>query len=101
MVSPVNGSDLAGLGLGVPQAVRDEELGQNEFLQLMTTQLKNQDPLKPMESGEFPGSWRSSAREGLADCRRRSIAVDIARLEPSVAGRGPVGRWRSRKPRPS
>ena len=55
MVNAVNGSDLGGLGLGVPQAARDEELGQNEFLQLMTTQLKNQDPFKPMESGEFLG----------------------------------------------
>lgn len=32
-----------------------EELGQNEFLQLMTTQLANQDPFAPMENGEFMG----------------------------------------------
>ena len=31
------------------------ELGQNEFLQLMTTQLSNQDPFQPMENGEFMG----------------------------------------------
>jgi len=31
------------------------KLGQNEFLKLMTTQLSNQDPLKPMENGEFMG----------------------------------------------
>jgi len=31
------------------------ELGQNEFLQLMTTQLANQDPFEPMENGEFMG----------------------------------------------
>ncbi|WP_455234524.1 flagellar hook assembly protein FlgD [Thiogranum longum] len=30
-----------------------KELGQEEFLQLMTTQLQNQDPFKPMESGDF------------------------------------------------
>jgi len=30
-------------------------LGQEDFLSLMTTQLKNQDPFKPMESGEFLG----------------------------------------------
>ena len=28
-------------------------LGQSDFLKLMTTQLQNQDPMKPMESGEF------------------------------------------------
>ncbi len=31
------------------------ELGQNEFLKLMTTQLSNQDPMKPMDNGEFMG----------------------------------------------
>ena len=31
----------------------NDELGQTEFLELMTTQLKFQDPLKPMENGEF------------------------------------------------
>ena len=31
------------------------ELGQEDFLELMITQLRNQDPLKPMESGEFLG----------------------------------------------
>lgn len=30
-----------------------KELGQAEFLELMTTQLQNQDPMKPMESGDF------------------------------------------------
>ena len=28
-------------------------LGQDEFLELMTTQLNNQDPLEPMDNGEF------------------------------------------------
>lgn len=32
-----------------------DELGQEEFLRLMTTQLANQDPLKPLENGEFLG----------------------------------------------
>jgi flagellar basal-body rod modification protein FlgD len=30
-----------------------EGLGQGQFLELMMTQLRNQDPFKPMESGEF------------------------------------------------
>jgi len=35
-------------------AAKDREsLGQAEFLELMTTQLKNQDPMKPMDNGEF------------------------------------------------
>ena len=34
---------------------RTSTLGQAEFLKLMTTQLQHQDPLKPMENGEFLG----------------------------------------------
>ncbi len=32
---------------------RNNELGQQQFFDLMVTQLKNQDPMKPMESGDF------------------------------------------------
>jgi flagellar basal-body rod modification protein FlgD len=36
------------------QAVKDKKsLGQDEFLELMTTQLRNQDPMEPMDNGEF------------------------------------------------
>ncbi len=34
------------------QAKRND-LGMNDFFKLMITQLKNQDPMKPMENGEF------------------------------------------------
>lgn len=33
--------------------VKSNELGQTAFLELMITQLNNQDPLKPQENGEF------------------------------------------------
>jgi len=46
-----------GLRTTAQQAAADNkargELGQDEFLQLMTTQLANQDPLKPMDNGDF------------------------------------------------
>lgn len=41
------------LGLALQQPAAKKSLGQDEFLLLMTTQLKNQDPFKPMENGEF------------------------------------------------
>lgn len=33
----------------------NDELGQSEFLELMTAQLRFQDPLEPMENGDFLG----------------------------------------------
>ena len=35
----------------IPKA--NDQLGQEDFLKLMTTQLQNQDPFAPMENGEF------------------------------------------------
>ena len=50
---------LSGLDAGLTQAgalskkKKNDELGKNEFLNLLVTQLKNQDPLDPMKSEEF------------------------------------------------
>jgi flagellar basal-body rod modification protein FlgD len=42
------------LGLAkATEAAKPQRLGQEQFLELMVAQLRNQDPLKPMESGEF------------------------------------------------
>jgi flagellar basal-body rod modification protein FlgD len=50
-------SALAELGSGyqLPQTTRkaSQELGQEEFLKLMITQFRNQDPLKPQDPAEF------------------------------------------------
>lgn len=65
------GSDLDLNSLKLPQAEqrnRSNELGQNEFLELMLTQLRNQDPFKPMENGEFIGQMAQfSTVSGIAD----------------------------------
>ena len=56
MVGAVNGTDFSNLGIGVPKATdKKSDLGQGDFLTLMTTQLKNQDPFKPLDSGAFLG----------------------------------------------
>ena len=33
--------------------VKSNDLGKNEFLELLVTQLNNQNPLEPQENGEF------------------------------------------------
>ena len=49
------GSVIDQLGLGAPPAgpKKKEPLGQDAFLTLMITQLKNQNPLEPMKNQEF------------------------------------------------
>jgi len=42
-----------GLSRNLQGNSKSNELGQEDFLMLMTTQLKNQDPLKPADNAEF------------------------------------------------
>lgn len=60
-------------------------LGQAEFLKLMTAQLKNQDPMKPMDNGEFLGqmaqfSTVNSMGEMLAELKSLSSQMAAGRL---------------------
>jgi flagellar basal-body rod modification protein FlgD len=53
-----------------------KELGQEEFLKLMTAQLQNQDPTKPMESGEFLSQISQfSTVEGIGDLNDKFEAL--------------------------
>jgi flagellar basal-body rod modification protein FlgD len=52
-VKTVDSATLQSLGLASPPKAKPATLGQEEFLKLMMTQLRNQDPFKPLESGEF------------------------------------------------
>lgn len=67
--------DLANLQLASSARNKaKKELGQEDFLALMIQQLKNQDPLKPMENGEFIGQMAQfSTVSGIADMSK-SIA---------------------------
>lgn len=92
MPSPID--SLGGLGLGVPQAAAKGDLGQEDFLHLMLTQLKNQDPFKPMESGEFLGQMAQFGTvQGLAglqtsfDSLSTSLVSNQALQASSLVGR--------------
>jgi len=54
---------------------RTSSLGQSDFLKLMTTQLMNQDPLQPMENGEF-----------LAQMAQFSTVNGITEMNTSIQG---------------
>ncbi|RMH44105.1 MAG: flagellar hook assembly protein FlgD, partial [Gammaproteobacteria bacterium] len=53
---------------------RNDELSQEDFLRLLTTQLANQDPFKPMEDGEF-----------IAQMAQFSSVDSLQRLERSFS----------------
>ena len=58
MTTPITAASddaYARLGLQTPQATRSTQLGQADFMRLMTEQMKHQDPLKPMDNKEFLG----------------------------------------------
>ena len=53
-VNKPNMQVLENLGLSKPkQAMKEQKLGQEDFIKLMTTQMNHQDPMKPMENGDF------------------------------------------------
>jgi flagellar basal-body rod modification protein FlgD len=68
---------FSNLGLALQQSDTNKrtELGQDAFLKLMTAQMKNQDPFKPMESGEF-----------LGQIAQFSTVSGIQQMQQSLAG---------------
>lgn len=62
---------------GAATAKGSETLGQKDFLTLLTAQLKNQDPLKPLENTEF-----------LGQMAQFSTVAGIDRLNETLAGQG-------------
>ena len=67
------------------------ELNQEDFLTLMITQLKNQDPFKPMDPSQYVGQLAQfSSVSGLADMNKKFTALD------EFAARQPGARRRRR-----
>lgn len=117
--TPGSTSPLDALSLdnrvGAEDEAKKNELGQNAFLELMITQLSNQDPLSPQEGAEFvaqlaqfssvegiqnlnttvndlAGSFRSSQALQASALVGRSVRVptDVAELAAGQAVQGSV-----------
>ncbi len=69
-------------------------LALEDFMSLMTTQLKNQDPLKPMESGDFLGQIASFGTvSGIADLQDSfSSFAKAMQSDQALQGSSLVGR---------
>lgn len=53
-INKPNSAVLENLGLAKPkEGMKEQKLGQDDFIKLMTTQMNHQDPMKPMENGDF------------------------------------------------
>ena len=85
------------LGLAAPEEKKDTELGQADFLKLMTVQLQNQDPFKPMEDGDFLGQIAQfSTVDGIGDLNESfatfagSLASNQALQASTLVGRSVV-----------
>lgn len=91
MINAVNG------GLAVPRETTETgrtELGQEDFLRLMVTQFRNQDPMKPMENGEFLGQLAQfSTVSGIEDMNK-SVAqlADSIHASQTVQAASMIGR---------
>ncbi|CAN0182797.1 unnamed protein product [Chrysoparadoxa australica] len=90
-------SALQSLGLGSAStgaAGSKKDIGQDQFLELMLAQMKNQDPLKPMENGDFlaqlaqfsTATGVSELKTGL-DRLTESLSADKALTAASLIGR--------------
>ena len=90
-------SALQSLGLGSASAGvagNKKDIGQDQFLELMLAQMKNQDPLKPMENGDFlaqlaqfsTATGVSELKTGL-DRLTESLSADKALTAASLIGR--------------
>ena len=90
----INGTGAAGSSTQAGGAKKKDQLGQNEFLQLMLAQLKNQDPFKAMDPSQFLGQLAQFGTvTGIQDMQAAFTSLsDAMRSSQVLDGAGMVGR---------
>jgi len=73
---------------------KSDKLGQSDFLKLMITQFRNQDPFKPMENGEFVAQMASFGTvSGIQDLQNSlSNLVNSLQSDQSLQASSLIGR---------
>lgn len=89
----ISNDPYAALGLSLDKSAKDGEkdageLALEDFMSLMTTQLQNQDPLKPMESGDFLGQIASFATVSGIDDLQNSFSSFASAMQSDQALQG-------------
>jgi flagellar basal-body rod modification protein FlgD len=80
--------DNLGLTLQQDGSKKKQQLGQEEFLKLMTTQLQNQDPTKPMDNAQFLGQIAQFSTVSGIQQMQESFSAMATSLQSSQALQG-------------
>jgi flagellar basal-body rod modification protein FlgD len=94
MVRQRSGQDAAAANAANAANAKKTELNQEDFLTLMITQLKNQDPFKPLEPAQYVGQLAQFSQvSGLSDMNKQiSSLTDSLRGNQVLDGAGLIGR---------
>lgn len=75
----------------LPATARRTTLGQSDFLALMTAQLKNQDPTKPVDNSEYVTQLAQlSTVTGISETNA-GLKTIAAKLDALIAAAKPAG----------
>lgn len=83
--TPINGIDALSAARLEKDKKADKSLGQDAFLELMITQLKNQDPTNPMQNGEFLSQMAQFGTVNGINQLQKSFASLATALQSSQA----------------
>ncbi len=74
-ISSVSNPALADVGSGATSRIPQKVLGQNDFLKLLATQFKTQDPMKPVEDTAFIAQMAQFSSLEQASAMSKDIAA--------------------------